>query len=148
MDKSGFNIIRELYFNKENRNIINELLKYINRSLRTKFMSAVFSVSDIRFFCTNCFKFCTPRYSYCDCVGLYLFCYYCDIDHFDKYSKLESIRASRDESDAEISFLHLCDIRGEPRPIIKYRNIKDLFFKFFYDIEDKIRSKPSRVMLN
>ncbi len=84
---NNFNIIRELYLNIENRNIIKEFLKYINWESKYSFIRSFIRTTSI--ICYNCYKkskklvpFCT--YYEKEQVSLCITCYE---DHMNKYSE-------------------------------------------------------------
>ena len=144
--ETKFNIIREMYLKKENRNLTNELLKYINRNEIRKFMNSICNIHDTRSFCTFCLRICLTKVPECSLVAPNFFCDKCDKDHFDKYSKLDFVHTNSRNDIVELLFTHQCVIIGnKEKKISKYINIYDLLSKCFNseDIYHKIKSKPS-----
>ncbi len=102
------NIIRELYLNRENRNLLNEFMKYLDRRIRSNFS---ISILGLKFICDNCFKYKTITYQPgCNNHKGFYFCEKCRIEHFDKYSKYESTFGSIHTKGITLGFSHICDI--------------------------------------
>ncbi len=103
--KVDFSIIRELYLNKENRNIVNELLKYINRDVRSLFMREIQNIITL---CENCFK--NEGCSLPICSNKYYFCEKCNTDHLDKYSELDNVHQYSSSGESDFTYKHNCDV--------------------------------------
>ncbi len=84
LKKMNFNIIKEIYLNKDNRVILESVIHYIKRNTRSKIGISFrdYGIKDAHI-CVNCFRLleckhliCTQRY----------FCYECSSEHYDKYT--------------------------------------------------------------
>ncbi len=129
-----FNIIRELYLNKENRNILNEFIKYMNRSAIWFLM---YSTQDMTSLCHNCFK--DENRSEISCSNLHLFCEKCNLEHLDKYSKFYDYHTINGY--IELVYKHECDMSIGPIGIHF-----DIYQKVFLDectTSFKSDAKPS-----
>ncbi len=102
--ENNFNIIRELYLNKENRNLLNGFLKYLNRGSRIIFMVSILNgpIS----ICENCYK--DTKTFRTDCNYGSLFCQGCLYEHFDKYSRYSWIHPGI--RNISMKFNHQCDL--------------------------------------
>ncbi len=144
--ESKFNIIRELYLNNENRNILDELLNHIDRESRTIFILSMLKVDNV---CNNCFNSKRSlKISSCT-ENLHLFCNECNIEHVDKHSKLTGVYKINHMELMNMRYSHFCDIGT--RPYI-YKNIDfRTFLKEYVDLNNDglfiIDTKPSNVFL-
>ncbi len=94
--ESDFNILRELYLNKENRNILKELLKYVDKTTSGKFMKSFLPKKGrSRSICLNCFNYDRNIYT-CACEKNFKLCHECFEEHIDKYTKITGIEPSED----------------------------------------------------
>ncbi len=145
----NFNIIRELYLNKENRDIINEFLKYINRKERSDFIYSMSHDICRYLFCDNCFKGSSgtrTKYSRCDRFGRWYFCEKCEEEHFDKYSKFAGIDKDTFDSCVQVCFYHECDIYKDLNVICEKHINSYRLLRGFVDFE-KINTRPSIVSM-
>ncbi len=139
--KPNFNILREIYLNKDNRNILSEFLKYISRKEIIPLIDSMYS--DTRNICGNCFcKISFLMNSLCG--NYYLFCSECILRHFDKYSEFKCITMDSYENCITVLFNHRCDIYKGITPISKEHVNSYKFIKKYVDV-DKINAEPSNV---
>ncbi len=109
---SEFNIIRELYLNKDNRNTINELIKHLDRKTMRSLMRLIFDNESL---CTNCFKVGLyngiPK---CQRDVYYVFCDKCYKEHLDKYTEFLEYKKSswtyNREPVLSLIYKHKCDV--------------------------------------
>ncbi len=128
--ETNFNIIREFYINKENRNILNELLKYIKRGIRFVFTASIFDKKQSykKQLCNNCFKYSNLEHYFpqCDEKCWYPFCIKCMDSHFDKYTIFKGYTETPHPGYVKLIFVHVCDIYNDPFIIDKEIEIKEL----------------------
>ena len=107
-EEENINLLKEFYLNKENRNLLNELLKYINRSRRYTLMNAFQKREDyFKSLCNNCFKQFKEGEGAL-WTGDHEFCASCSLTHFDKYT--EFIGSYQSSDCVSFAFHHTCDI--------------------------------------
>ncbi len=143
---SEFNIIRELYLNKDNRNILNEFIKYLNRETRLKFMINI--STNPPSLCNNCFSESQIIYKIkCKLSSGYSFCAECTREHFDKYSKYLYCDYMNNSNLINIRFLHKCDIFNNDSGRVMIKSDVNHFLKIFTNVE-KMKSSPSDIFIN
>ncbi len=137
--ENDFNIIRDLYLNKENRNLLDEFLKYLNRDVRYKFMINI--LKNTNWICKNCFVQSQMLYNtQCGGIDKPLFCGRCLCEHFDKYSEYLYCDYVQDSNLINIRFSHKCDLYDTSNLIIK--SAVNRFLIRFTNVE-KLKSNPS-----
>ncbi len=119
-----FNIIRELYLNKENRNILKSLLKYLNTDSKGGIVISFLEVKVEKWvgFCRVCFKKHRGAFTRCIVVGYTGVCNNCHIEHIIKYTdkcKAPSIHSTFGRG---VYFRHSCKYGNfsgsSPMPIL------------------------------
>ncbi len=141
--ENDFNIIRELYLNKENRNLLNEFLKYLN-IIELSYLSI--SISGETGICNNCFKYVSVYYQP-DCIdyrGFYL-CHECRSEHHDKYSKYSHSNLFSNNNICVV-FSHECYLSDKKSTAVVKMSIYK-FIENFTNVE-KINSSPSSLFYN
>ncbi len=112
----NFNILRELYLKKDNRNILSEFLKYMSRTKRI-YMTSAFG-KNINILCANCFNCVITNEK---SIDINMFCKICLRSHFNKYTRFDLSGGKIDPGDSEdsdckynyhfaVSFHHECDL--------------------------------------
>ncbi len=91
METKPFNIVRELYLNKENRNLLKELLKYLNTCVRGITIISLHKGELIlgSSVCIECYKTCEAKFYRCVAENLKGVCKSCHLEHYAKYTKCE-----------------------------------------------------------
>ncbi len=108
-----FNIIKELYFNKSNKDILNSIVQYMSRHTRTMIIRSFNNetctiASDI---CNECFHQFPCKTLYCSSFkskDIFLFCAYCSWDHNKKHTKNCRLEKYQ-HSEIWVQFDHKCE---------------------------------------
>lgn len=87
MNQSGFNLLKELYLNNDNRNILEDTLLYLDRFYRGRIIRSF--TLEYGFICLNCFERYDTYYGQNrgDCCNF--FCFHCAEYHFSRYTEIK-----------------------------------------------------------
>lgn len=137
-----FNLLRELYLNVENRDVVNEVLVYICRDVRCEIVSSLGEGCDSCELCNNCFKKFKgePLHN-----GDHGFCVGCTLSHFDKYTKFIRRTISPFGSSVCFEFYHNCDISDNEyySKTVTDSNFVDFVYRFTGNT--KLITNPSSI---
>ncbi len=106
-----FNILKELYIDRTNKDILNSMLEYIDRHTRTMIVKSYSSgyYTFKEHICENCYK-----ESYCTKLGCisFLFCKDCTRKHYETYTspgKCASRMTYTGKVETRVFFRHCCE---------------------------------------
>ncbi len=127
MASNNFNLLRELYLNEYNNNILTDVISYLKRDTRYKIMKS-FTDNDLGM-CNNCFRTGTilTNQEQCELYFAYVkdehccFCKECSTIHWNTFTSLSSYRIQTclNQDSIDLKFIHLCDIE-KGREIVRY----------------------------
>ncbi len=136
METKHFNIIRELYINPENRNLLKVLLEYINSRDRGHIVISLHK-EEIELglsMCIECYKICEATFSRCVGEISGSFCKSCHLEHIIKYTGEVNYHVRnrdlcfvnpKDTDEVFIMFKHSCTL-GDYSTYLKMKKLEAL----------------------